>query len=284
MSWLVSFVGVVVVIWVGWRLYSARRSRRTLEPWPWPPDFRATAEDMARPIDPTPDRVLPPDDVSMVSQVATTQDALSRLIADKPPAWTWAIFTSVLVQRRNALLPRLRRCASGYQPRTGPAPLTGREYSWRANRGLETVADTVAEFEQFMLSPGFTGAFGGSFAGKHNGAGAERYPDADAIVAVAHRLMDYHEAFLGQAEACLQVPVERDALPFVQDVGAFTLCPLIGYERFISTMCARVGEAQDLLPYTKAGSIIELDYVGLEIDLPDGLMEHIGAHFNRFAD
>jgi hypothetical protein len=29
---------------------------------------------------------------------------------------------------------------------------------------------------------------------------------------------------------------------FVQDMGAFTMCPLAGYEQFIETMCTRFAE------------------------------------------
>jgi hypothetical protein len=130
--------------------------------------------------------------------------------------------------------------------------------------------------EQFMLSPAFKGAFG-----EGTGDGGA---DSDAIVSVATRLMDYHDALLGHAENCLQSPVESEAFVFVQDMAAFTLCPLVGYQHFITTMCARIGEAQDLLPYTSEGDVIALDDVNLAIELPDGLMEHLMAHIRRFNE
>lgn len=275
-SWVSGLLGVALLGGAGWKLYAANRPARELEPWPWPPDLRATAEGMARPIDPTPKRVLPTDGKdSMVAHVATTREALERLIAEKPPAWPWALFTSVLLQRRNAVGDRLRRCVSGYQPRGGALPLSGQAYSQLAYRTLNAVADLVAQLEQFMLSPAFTGTLGRP--------GDEHTADADAIVGVANQLMDYHERFLSQAEACLQSPVEPDVRVFVQDMGAFTLCPLVGYERFIETMCARVGEAQDLLPYTKGGDVVALDDANLAISLPEGLTEHIVAHTKRFS-
>ena len=274
-SWLLGLVAVAVLGVVGAKVYTDTAAlNRTLEPWPWPADFRAPVEAMARPIDPTPHRLLPPhEDADQVAKVATTSDELDRLIADKPVAWPWAVFTSVLVQRRNAVQLRLRAVASGYQPRGGLPQISGQAYSQIAHRSMNDVADLVAQVEQFMLSPAFKGAFGD--------AGTDSSADADAIVEVADRLMDYHDAFLAEAAACLQTPVERDVLAFVQDPGAFALCPLICYQQFIPTMCARIAEAQDLLPYS-AGGRLQLDDVNLEMSLPDGLMGRIPAHIKRF--
>jgi hypothetical protein len=243
-----------------------------MEPWVWPPDFRATAQGMARRIDPTPKRVLPPDaKASELARVAATAEQLERLVTDKPPLWRWAVFTSVLLQRRNAVQPRLRKCASGYQPGLG-LPLEGQQYSVLAWQAMNDIADLVKQMEQFMLSPAFTGAFGAP--------GDEQDADADSIVHNANRLMDYHEDFLREAERCLQTPVETDAIEFAQDTGAFAMCPLVGYDQFIITMCNRVAEGRELLPY--AHGTVQLDPANLAIDLPDGLMEQIMQHIKRF--
>jgi len=275
-TWLLGLAGVGVLATVGWVLYSASvKTKAELEPWPWPTDLRVQAEAMARPIDPTPKRLLPPDEkAAMVATVATSKESLAQLIADKPHAWPWAVFTSVLVLRRNSVQTRLRAVVSGYQPKGGSLPISGNAYSVMAFEAMNAIADLVRQLEQFMLSPAFKGAFGA-------GTGDED-ADADAIVGVATRLMDYHNTLLGHAENCLQTPVNSEAFVFVQDVAAFTLCPLVGYQEFITTMCARIGEAQDLLPYTSAGEVIWLDDVHLAITLPDGLMERLMAHIRRF--
>jgi hypothetical protein len=232
---------------------------------------------MARPIDPTPTRLLPPDaKAAAIAAVATTKEALAQLIADKPRAWPWAAFTSVLVQRRNSVQTRLRAVVSGYQPRGGALPISGKAYAAVAFEAMNGIVDLVRQLEQFMLSPAFKGAFGG---GTDEGGA-----DSDAIVSVAKRLMDYHNALLGHAETCLQTPVNSEAFVFVQDMAAFTLCPLVGYQQFITTMCVRIGEAQDLLPYTSEGDVIALDDVNLAIELPDGLIERLMAHIRRFNE
>jgi hypothetical protein len=158
-SWWLGLVGVGALSVFGWARYSTRPPEE-LEPWEWPPDFRATAEAMARRIDPTPKRIVPLDaDGPDRAHVASNAEELECLLAEKPPIWRWAVFASVLVQRRNDIQPRLRDCALGYQPRTG-APLDGQQYSQLAWKAMNDVADLVQQLEQFMLSPAFTGAFG----------------------------------------------------------------------------------------------------------------------------
>lgn len=272
-----ALVGLGLLAATGWSGYTKVRAIKTEgEPWPWPPEFRALAESMARPLDPTPQRILPPSEkTSLIAAVATTKAELDALMSDKPNAWPWALFASVLVQRRNALTDRLRRCVSGYQPRPGQAPLSGRGYSMVALGAISDMSDVVEQIGPFMRSPAFSGAFGE--------AGADSNADAEAILAVAHRLMDYHESFLRQAETCVQTAVQSEALVFVQDMGAYTLFPLIGYEQFITTMCARVGEVQDVLPYADPTSTVWFDNVTLTMDLPDDLSERTAAHFRRFS-
>lgn len=46
-------------------------------------------------------------------------------------------------------------------------------------------------------------------------------------------------------------------------------------------MCARIAEAQELLPYSAGGTLL-LDDVNLEISLPDGLADRVLAHVTRF--
>ena len=270
--WFPALAGLAALGTFGWFVHSARGKPDEREPFPWPSDLRAAAEGMARPIDPEPKRLLPPDEkAATIAKIAPTKEALDRLFADRPPLWRWAAFTSVVVQRRNNVQPRLRTCALGYQPTAG-TPIAGRQYSAIAVHTMQSVADLVTQLEQFMLSPGFTGALK-SFSEKD---GAE----PDAILHIANRLMDYHESFLTEAERCLQTPVETDVIVFVQDMAAFTMCPLAGYEQFIEAMCSRFAEGQEIVPY--ADDTVQLDDVNLAIRLPDGLSERIGAHIRRY--
>lgn len=271
-SWFPTLAGLAALGTFGWFVRSALGKPDEREPFPWPSDLRAAAEGMARPIDPEPKRLLPPDEkAATVAKVALTKEALDRLFLDRPPLWRWAAFTSVVVQRRNTVQPRLRSCALGYQPTAG-TPIAGRQYSAVALQAMQSVADLVTQLEQFMLSPGFTGALK-SFS---EADGAE----PDAILHIANRLMDYHESFLTEAERCLHTPVETDVIVFVQDMAAFTMCPLAGYEQFIQSMCSRFAEGREIVPY--ADDTVRLDDVNLAITLPDGLSERIQAHIRRY--
>jgi hypothetical protein len=275
---LLALVAVGVLIAVGRIVYVRQANAKALQtPWPWPADLRSAAEALARPIDPTPKRLLPPhENASLVAQVATTDDALARLIADKPAAWPWAVFTSVLVLRRRAVQARLRTIASGYQPRPG-TPLNGPDYTRTVGAAMRTLAAVAEQLEQFVTSPAFKGAFG------EDGGGAdERSADAEAIVHVANRMMDYHQTLLTEAETCVQTPAASDLYVFVQDTSALVLVPLVGFDEFIETLCNRIGQAQELLPYA-GGSTIQLDDVAVSFTVPDGLTERIGAQINRFG-
>ena len=54
-----------------------------------------------------------------------------------------------------------------------------------------------------------------------------------------------------------------------------------GFEQFIETMCRRVAEGRELLPYAE-GTVL-LDDVQLAISLPDGLAQRITAHIKEFS-
>lgn len=277
-SWPAGLMGAALIGGAALVIYSSDRNARPLEPWPWPSDFRAQAEALARPIDPTPRRILPPDEkAAMVAHVATTPAGLARLTADKPPNWRYAAFASVLLQRRNGVQARLRQCVSGYQPRPGQVPLDGRAYSLLAGRIMSDVADQVRQVKQFMLSPAFAAAV--AFPGE----AGQTEVDPDTVVSIANRLMDYHETFLAHAETAVQTAVQPEVRMLLGDVGAFTLCPLMGYDGLIETLCERVGEAQDLLPYTHGGTVIDLGNADLEMTLPDGLTDRIVSQIKRFS-
>lgn len=243
-------------------------------PWPWPDEFRAAVEHLSRPFGPRPKRLLPPDpSAATLAQVVSTQNELDRLLADKPPLWAWAVFASALLQRRNAVVPRLRDCASGYHPRPG-APLTARAYANLAREATRGIVEKRRQVSDFMQSPAFTAVVDDVSAG--------RPVDPNAILHVTNRLMDYHGSFLGMAESCLQTPVDAGVTVLLKDTSALALCPLVGYDQFIVTLCHRVAEVRELLPYAH-GREIAFDTVLLSLAFPRGLEDRVRSQIARFA-
>lgn len=251
-----------------------RRALDLSRPWRWSPEFYHAAQYLARPFGPRPKRLLPPDPkAAPFAQVVSRRDQLDRLLADKPPLWAWAAFASSLLQRRNSVVPRLRNCAAGYQPRAG-SPLSGRDYAKLARQTMNGIGEQLEYLTAFMLSPAFTSVV--------HGASSRSPVDPEAVLYVADRLMSYHATFLDMAERCLQTPIESSALVLAHDTSAVALCPLIGYDQFIVTMCHRVAEARELLAYSR-GRDISVDDANLIITLPTDLAERINAQINRYA-
>jgi len=253
----------------------SRKSALNLnQPWPWPPEFRVAVENLSRLFGPRPRSLLPPDPkAASIAQVVSTEKELDRLVADKLQHWAWAVFASSLLQRRNSVVPRLRDCASGYQPRPG-MQLSGHNYASLARQTMHEISEQLGCVKSFMLSPAFTAVV--------NDASTGRAVDHDAILHTTNRLMEYHSNFLSITERCLHTPVDPGANVLVQDTWAVALCPLIGYDQFIVTLCHRVAEARELLAYSQ-GRDISVDDANLIITLPKGLKEHINGQINRYT-
>lgn len=252
--------------------HSARtRPPQPVEPWPWPADFFAAVARLGRPIDPEPERVLPLTLKPGTARITPTHAGIAALATDKPELWSLALFASVLVRRRNALQHRLRSCAIGYQPLPGE-PLRPYSYTLVVGMLIQDMEEVGIQVERFVESPAFRGAFGEPMG--------DDAADADAIVHMADRLMDYHEQFVEKVETCLRMGIEASSVAYAQDVAAFVLCRLVAFDRFITTFCERVTEAQELLPYLHDAPI-ELDPVGAILEIPDDLNQRMLAHLRR---
>ena len=94
--------------------------------------------------------------------------------------------------------------------------------------------------------------------------------------------MDYHGSFLGIAESCLQTPVDAGVTVLLKDTSALALCPLVGYDQFIVTLCHRVAEVRELLPYAH-GREIEFGEAKLNLAFPRGLEESVRSQIARCA-
>jgi len=198
-----------------------------------------------------------------VAAIAYTAGELRELLTQKPPAWRWAAFASVLVQRRAAVLPRLRDFDLRYVMPGGERAYSGPEVAGFVTDSMHELSRLVEQLEGFMTAPAFMGVFGG-----HD----EDAADADGIQHVAHRLMDLHERFLALAERCrdLEAPPQYDGLG--RDTTRLMGIPLDGFRVFIDDYVELVDALPELVGN---GSGVVHEAVTLDMDLDDGLVMRI---------
>lgn len=203
-----------------------------------------------------------PTEVAAVTYSAGNLDELIRL---KPPCWRWAAFASVLVQRRESLLARLRDSALGFTTSTGRRLYTAADVRDFVIDRMDELSQLVAQVESFMESPAFMGMFGDP--------DDESTADADGILHIAHRLMDYLERFLELSEVCRGASAPSQYADLMRDCARLADAPLEGYRTFIDEFVARVGEMAELLRYAKG--TVEVDPVVLEMEVDDQLLARI---------
>lgn len=194
--------------------------------------------------------------------VAYTAGELAKLVEDKPPCWRWAAFASVLVQRRARLQARLRDSALGFAVPTNARLHTAAEVKYFVAERMDELSELLTQLESFMRAPAFAGMFGNP--------DDEDTADADGILHIANRLMDYLERLLQLSEVCRGVSAPSQYSDLMRDCARLTDVPLEGYRTFIDEFVVRVGEMAELLPYAKG--TVAVDPVVLQIDLDDDLV------------
>lgn len=209
-----------------------------------------------------------------IAEVADTKDGLAKLLADKTPGWRWAAFASVLVQRRAAVQSRLRDCRLGYSPSTRLRAYSGLEVGRFVTECMEEMVELVGQVEAFMLTPAFMEVFGSRTD--------ESTADADGIVQVANRLMDYHDRFLELAERCRDFAVPSQYTGLMRDVRELVNIPLDSYRTFIDDFVERIGEMPELMRYGRG--TIQADPVVLHMSVDDRLLKRITKQLRTAAN
>lgn len=215
----------------------------------------------------SPKLALQPPDASAeepeVATIAYTAGELRELLTQKPPAWRWAAFASVLVQRRATVSPRLRDFDLRYVMPGGERVFSGPDVAGFVTDSMHELSRMVEQLEGFMSAPAFMGVFGG-----HD----EDAADADGIEHVANRLMDFHERFLALAERCrdLEAPSKYDGL--VRDTTGLMGIPLDGFRVFIDDYLGLVNELPELV---QDGEGVVHEAITLHMALDDQLVMRI---------
>jgi hypothetical protein len=201
----------------------------------------------------------------VIAALANTAAELKQLLADKPPGWRWAAFASVLVQRRAAVRSRVRDVRLGYATPTGGHAGSGGEVAHFVTASMDELMKLVSQTEAFMLTPAFMDVFG-----QH---GDESTADAEGIVQVANRLMDYHERFLKLAERCRDFDSASSYSGLMRDCSQLMGIPLDGYNTFIDDFAELITRMPDMLRY--GSGTVEADPISLHMSVDDQLMKRI---------
>lgn len=211
--------------------------------------------------------IVPPDspDGTAIAALANTADELKTLLADKPPGWRWAVFASVLVQRRAAVRARVRDVRLGYSTLSGRRAGSGVEVAQFVSATMDELAKLVGQTEAFMLTPAFMEVFG------HRDD--ESTADAEGIMQVANRLMDYHDRFLALAERCRDFDVPSQYSGLMHDCCEVMNVPLEGYDTFIDDFAETITRMPDLM-YSGPGTV-EAEPISLHMSIDDQLMKRI---------
>lgn len=223
--------------------------------------------ELMRSVSPSPP-ALPdsaPDDGQPFAVIVYTARGLRVMLEKKPTEWRWAAFVSVLVQRRAAVQTRLRDVDLRYSEATREYARNGREVAAFVENCLDDLYEVADRLESFMQAPGFMDVFGDS--------SDESTADADGIVHVANRLMDFHERFLELAERCRDVSVPLAYADLLSDCSRLMAIPLKGYRAFIEELVELVNELPAIM--RAAPGDVDLGSIPLEIVDEDDLIERI---------
>lgn len=196
------------------------------------------------------------DDSVAVATMATTADELATLVKEKPSGWTWALFASVLAQRRNAVLPRLRDSELGFSPSTGTPVYSGAELALTLYGVIDEMLSTARQIDGFVSAPAF-------MATLH--PGDEHGGDAEAIEHVANRLMDYHDRLLALSERCRSISPPSYYADVVAECARVINRLLQGYRDFIAELVDVVEALPKFLRH--ADGDIHLGSLALDLDI-----------------
>lgn len=217
--------------------------------------------------------IAPPGDGIEVATVVYTAGGLAGMLEDKLPCWRYAVFVSVLVQRRDDVAARVRDARMGFARPSGEVLRTDFETGLFFTERVSDLSELIGDIDGFMLSPAFQEVFGDP----HD----ENSADPDGIVHAANRLMDYHESLLTLFERSRAVKVPLGCADLQRDVGALTALPIEGFHRFIEDFIDRVAEMGDVARY--ATGDVQLDNVELGVSGGDELLHRVSVRLQQLA-
>lgn len=201
-------------------------------------------------------------EAATVAKVAHTDDELSAMLEEQPPLWPATAFVSVMIQRREAVMSRLRQVRLGSTDPEG-IELSVPEAKFELGAILWAFEKILGQITELITSPGFQSMLGDSYD----------QAEAELIVLAANRLMDCHEEVLCRAEWNRRTPVPFELRRLQSVLGATLVALLAGFDNFIDGIINRLCTLEEALRY---GSFrVEDDPVVLTFCTDDDLAQAI---------
>lgn len=171
-------------------------------------------------------------------QIVHDAAGLTKLAETKPHSWQWALFGSVLVQRRDALQEQLRDHSLGFAPQNGQRITELAELVQLIRNSMHDVQQNGHQLVKLVETPAFRAAFG-----EPN----ELSDDPDVILHVATRVMDHYERYLQLARNVRGTAAPSDYINILDSCGRLSDMPMSGMDEFIDAYVRMVEEMPDLL-------------------------------------
>lgn len=168
-----------------------------------------------------------------IADIVPTAAGVTRLLAERPACWQWAAFVSVVYQRMR--LAKRRRRQLALEPDAVSIHLdSDREVLLFTRLRIRECDDLIRDCDRFMRAPDFMSVFGIP--------DDDDTADAEGIVRVANRLMDYYERHLELAEECRDCVVPERHHELLRDCTELMVVPLRDYGAFMKGVLARFDE------------------------------------------
>jgi len=136
---------------------------------------------------------------------------------------------------------------------------------------LRACDDLVKEVDAFMRAPTFMEVFGDP--------ADESTADANGIMRIAHRLMDYYDRFLELAEECRDCSVPSQYAELLRDCSRFMNLPVRDFGNFIDDVLVRFEELR--VSVARGDDDVWLDPVLLRTTTDDHLIWSILDRLNE---
>ncbi|MGV0597771.1 TIR domain-containing protein [Mycolicibacterium porcinum] len=178
------------------------------------------------------------DDEPKFGQIVFDAAGLTEIAQTRPHSWQWALFGSVLVQRREALKDQLRDHKLGYAPQNNERVTEITDLVDLVRNSMHDVEQNSQQLVLLVKTPAFQAAFGKPI---------ELSDDPDAILHVANRVMDHYERFLQLAQRVRGVAARSDYLTVLDSCARLSDKPMAGMDQFIDDYAQIVADMPRLL-------------------------------------